>query len=392
MVASTRRRVLIIAGGTGGHIFPGLAVARLLLKKGHSVEWLGTFHGLENKLLAKEDIPLHRLSIRGVRGTGFKRWCSLPWQLMKAIFQAMRVIRRFKPDVVLGMGGYAAGPGGIAAWLLRKRLVLHEQNSVLGMTNQVLSNFADCVLTGFPVEYLKQANKCANGCCCSHQNTSAWKKFHYVGNPVRHDLLQLDAPKKRYARHEGSIRLLVFGGSQGASVFNRVVPEALALLSDQEHLEVWHQTGEKHLEETKQKYAALNLTARVDAFIYDMAAAYDWADVVLCRSGALTVAELCAVGMAVFFVPFPQAVDDHQTKNALFLVRKKAGEMISQDQFTKTRLLELLRERYLDRKALLEMAERSYGLRQVHVTEQVVATVLSSPRKLRIQMNIFSGF
>lgn len=319
------RTVLIMAGGTGGHIFPALAAARVLRERGFEPVWLGTERGMEARLVPPAKIAMEWIAFSGVRGKGVATWLLAPFRLLRAVRQSMQVIKRRHPDVVLGAGGFVAGPGGIAAWLLKKPLVIHEQNAVAGMTNKLLARFATSVLEAFPNSFPKSARARA------------------VGNPVRREIVRLPPPEQRFAEHHGPIRLFIFGGSQGSARLNAVVPAAIALLPPELRPQVIHQAGEKHAEHTAEVYAQQGVTAQVKAFIDDMAQTYAWADLVICRAGALTVSELAAAGMGAVFVPFPAAVDDHQTRNAQFLVQANAGVLIPEFELTPQRLAEELK-------------------------------------------------
>lgn len=330
--------VLIMAGGTGGHVFPGLAVAKQLRAAQVPVTWLGTREGLEAMLVPANvpDVEMEWITIRGVRGKGVLRWLLLPWHLARAMLQAFRVMRRRRPQAVLSLGGFVAGPGGLVAWLARVPLLIHEQNAVPGLTNKALSLFADQVLTGFPVELGLSAR--------------------HVGNPVRAEIAKLPAPAERMKGRTGALRLLVVGGSQGATALNDVVPRAIELLArDGVTIDVWHQCGRSGIPKVTAAYG--KLPARVAPFIDDMAAAYAWADLVLCRSGAMTIAELAAAGVAAILVPFPLAVDDHQTANARFLVDRSAAVLVPQPELTPARLADMLKQFSANRHALLQMAE-----------------------------------
>lgn len=331
--------VLIMAGGTGGHVFPGLAVARVLRAQGSTVSWLGTPAGLEARVVpaANLGIRLESVEIRGLRRRGLASWLLLPPRLLRALWQSFGVLRRLKPDAVLSMGGYVAGPGGLMAWLTRTPLVLHEQNAIPGLTNRALALFARRVLTGFPGAFTHVAGA------------------RHVGNPVREDIRRVAGPETRLAGRRGKLRLLVIGGSQGARVFNEIVPQALHALPAQRRPEVWHQCGREQQAETERGYAGTD-GVRVSEFIDDMAQAYDWADLVLARAGAMTLAELAAVGVAAILVPYPYAVDDHQTANARFLEGRGAAMLLPQSEFTPARLGEILGELTGNRAALLDMA------------------------------------
>lgn len=330
--------VLIMAGGTGGHVFPGLAVARRLRALKVPVAWLGTREGLEARLVPAlaPDVELEWIDIRGVRGKGLLGWLSLPWRLARAMSQAFRVMRRRRPQAVLSLGGFVAGPGGLVAWLTRVPLLIHEQNAIPGMTNRWLALFADQVLTAFPV---------AVGLGRAQQ----------VGNPVRAEIAALAPPEERFRGRRGSLRLLVIGGSQGAAALNKVVPQAAAQLARAgTEVEVWHQCGRASVADVERVYESCK--ARVSAFIEDMAGAYGWADLVICRAGAMTIAELSAAGVGSILVPFPAAVDDHQTANARFLVERNAAILMPQAQLTADWLVQTLESLGTNRDALLRMA------------------------------------
>lgn len=325
-------RVMILAGGTGGHIFPGLAVARVLREAGARVTWLGTPHGLENRLVPAAGFELQRVGIRGLRGRGLAGWLAAPVRIVRAMLQAHRILRAERPGCVLSMGGYAAGPAGVTARLLGIALVIHEQNAVAGWTNRLLRPWARAVCTGFP---------------------NVFDNARVTGNPVRREISELPEPAVRYHDRSGPLRLLVIGGSQGASVFNQVVPEALARLSAEHRPEVRHQAG-RQLQPAIQNYDKAGVEAQVAEFVDDMAEAWAWADFAICRAGALTVAELAAAGVPAILVPFPSAVDDHQTANARFLVDAGAGWLMPQAEFTPGQLAGLLET--LNRPELVRMA------------------------------------
>ena len=335
----TRPTAMIMAGGTGGHVFPALATARVLRSRGFDIVWLGTQRGIEARLVPAEGIPVEWLSVSGLRGKGIATLVAAPFRLLLALFQALRAVRRHRPGVVLGAGGFASGPGGLAAWLLRRPLVVHEQNAVAGLTNRVLARFADRVLEGFPGSF------------------GAGVKAERVGNPVRPEIADVAPPERRYAGREGKARLLVFGGSQGAARLNAVVPAALAELPESLRPDVLHQTGARGVDETAAAYRSRGIEADVRAFIDDMAGAYGWADLAVCRSGALTVAELAVAGVPAILVPFPAAVDDHQTKNARYVVGAGAAVLLPESELTPMSLAARLRE-LLDsgRPRLMQMA------------------------------------
>jgi UDP-N-acetylglucosamine--N-acetylmuramyl-(pentapeptide) pyrophosphoryl-undecaprenol N-acetylglucosamine transferase len=350
-VSHQLKRVLIMAGGTGGHVFPGLALARHLQSQGIEVHWLGTEQGLESRLVPEAGIPLHLVTITGLRGKGFKTLLSAPLKIAAAIRQSMHHIKKIHPDVVVGMGGFVSGPGGLASWLLRCPLVIHEQNAHAGLTNKLLKPLAKRVLLGFPGVFSNQA------------------KTMFVGNPVRAELTALSAPPQRL--QAAPFRLLVLGGSLGAKAINEVVPEALALLNAEDRPVVTHQTGDKLFEQAKAAYQAKGVTASLTPFIHDMAHAYAHTDMVLCRAGALTVSELCAVGLGSILVPFPHAVDDHQTVNAHFLVDKQAAVCVQQQDLSAEHLATLLSNFARSPEQRLAMAEAAYQARRPHVTETI---------------------
>ena len=321
----TRKVALVMAGGTGGHVFPALATARVLQRRGYDIVWLGTQKGIEARLVPAEGIPVEWLSVSGLRGNGVLTLLAAPFRLLLAINQAMRAIRKHQPEVVLGAGGFVSGPGGIAAWLLGRPLVVHEQNAVAGLTNRVLARFAKRVLEGFP-------NSFGSGV-----------KAERVGNPVRPEIVAVAPPERRYAGREGPARLLVFGGSQGAARLNAVLPAAIGELPTALRPAVLHQTGKHNFEETVQAYRSRGIEADVRPFIDDMASAYGWADLAVCRSGALTVAELAAAGVPAILVPFPAAVDDHQTRNAEYAVKAGAAKLLPEGDLTPISLAVMLR-------------------------------------------------
>ncbi|MBD3640877.1 MAG: undecaprenyldiphospho-muramoylpentapeptide beta-N-acetylglucosaminyltransferase [Marinobacter sp.] len=348
------RRFLMMAGGTGGHVFPALATARALESRGHEVYWLGATGGMEQRLIGDTDIPLSLIHISGLRGKGKLALLLAPFRLMRALGEAFTVVRRIRPDCVVGMGGFVTGPGGLAAWLTRTPLVIHEQNAIAGMTNRILVRFANTVLEAFPGSFgADVVTRC-------------------TGNPVRQDLASLPEPETRMAGRTGQLRVLVVGGSLGARVFNQQLPEALALIPEAERPEVRHQCGEKNLDEAKAAYEAHGVTASIAPFIKDMAEAYSWADVVICRSGALTVSELCAAGIGAVLVPFPHAVDDHQTANARQMVDAKAAVLIPQPKLTPAVLAETLQDLAKDRTRVMNMAKAARTLARPDATERVV--------------------
>ncbi|MEE2762565.1 MAG: undecaprenyldiphospho-muramoylpentapeptide beta-N-acetylglucosaminyltransferase [Pseudomonadota bacterium] len=349
-----QRRFLMMAGGTGGHVFPALATARALEEKGHQVYWLGASGGMEQRLIGETDIPLSLIHISGLRGKGKLALVLAPFRLMRALGEAFTIMRRIRPDCVVGMGGFVTGPGGVAAWLTRTPLVIHEQNAVAGLTNRLLVRFAKTVLEAFPGSF---GGEVITRC---------------TGNPVRTDLAQLPAPEQRLAERNGRLRVLVVGGSLGAQVFNQQVPAALAQIAEGDRPDVRHQCGEKNLDAARSAYEQAGVDSRLEPFIKDMAEAYDWADVVLCRSGALTVSELCAAGVGAILVPFPHAVDDHQTQNGQQMVQAGAALMISQSRLTPDGLAETLEDLAKDRSRVMNMAKAARSLARPDATERVV--------------------
>jgi UDP-N-acetylglucosamine--N-acetylmuramyl-(pentapeptide) pyrophosphoryl-undecaprenol N-acetylglucosamine transferase len=346
-------RILIMAGGTGGHVFPALAVANKLRAQGVDIAWLGTQRGLESRVVPAANIPLYTIPISGLRGKGVLGWLLAPFRISYAILVAMGIVHKLKPGAVLGMGGFVAGPGGMASWLLRRPLLVHEQNAIAGLTNKLLARFADTVMEAFPAAFSE--------------------RFAPVqtGNPVREDIAALASPEQRLADRSGAIRVLVVGGSLGAQALNQSVPAAIEKLDTQQRPEVWHQTGKPMLEQTRADYASKAIPARVDAFIDGMAEAYAWADVVICRAGALTIAELAAAGVASILVPYPHAVDDHQTANARFLEQGGAAVLLPQDKLGASVLADLLQDLMHNRNRLLNMATAARQQARVSATDDV---------------------
>lgn len=325
MTTNVSRRVLIMAGGTGGHVFPALSLANALQTEQVDVEWLGSPRGIENRLVPEAGIRLHTIAVSGLRGNGLTGWLKAPLNLSRAILQARAVIRDFKPQVVVGLGGFASGPGGLAAWLTRVPLVIHEQNAVAGLTNRVLSRLAKRTYAAFPEAFGVRAD--------------------VIGNPVRDDIAALgSSPRDEETLSSRPLRLLVVGGSLGAVALNERLAPALAALPIKQRPLVRHQAGKNREEATAENYQQHGVSAEVSPFIDDMAAAYEWADLVVCRSGALTVAELAAAAKPALLVPFPFAVDDHQRINAQVLVKAGAAKCVVQSELTVERLSEFLNQ------------------------------------------------
>jgi len=355
---ANRRPVLIMAGGTGGHVFPALAVAAELSARGIAVSWLGTQRGLESRVVPAAGYPLETMRVSGLRGKGVLRMLYAPFMLMVALLQALIIQLRLRPRAVLGMGGFAAGPGGVIAWLLRRPLLIHEQNSVAGLTNRWLAPLARTVMEAFP------------------GSLPARRHALHTGNPVRAEITRLPAPAERFAARSGALRVLVIGGSLGARALNEVMPAAVRQLAAGTQLQLHHQTGSADRASVQAAYAALDADARVDAFVEDMAAAYSWADVVICRSGALTVAELAVVGVASVLVPFPHATDDHQTGNARFLADAGAAILMPQNEMSAEKLAGLLGDFSQQRNILLEMACRAHQLAMPDAARRVAEQCL----------------
>ena len=338
------RPILVMAGGTGGHVYPALAVARLLQASSRDVVWLGTHRGLESRIVPAAGIDIEWISVKGLRRKGALALLIAPFQIGWALLQSLGVIFRRRPAAVLGMGGFVSGPGGVAAWLTRRPLVIHEQNAAAGLTNRLLARLARVVLQAFPGSFNARVNA------------------ETVGNPVRDEITAIPAPSERYKDRQGPLRLLVLGGSQGSLALNRVVPAALAGLDAESRPVVRHQCGERTLDVAKQAYAEHGIDVQLLPFIEDMAEVYAWADLVVCRAGALTVAELCAAGLPALFVPYPAAVDDHQTANAGPMTRAGAAAIIQESELSPARLAALLRDWLNSRDALLQRAEKARSL------------------------------
>ena len=357
------RPVLIMAGGTGGHVFPALALARLLRGQQLEVIWLGTASGLESRVIPAEGIPLVRLSVGGLRGKGILAWLGAPFRLGLALIQALRVMWRYRPVVVVGLGGFVSGPGGVAAWLTRRPLLIHEQNAIAGFTNRILAHLARQVLEGFPGSFGRSVHS------------------RVIGNPVRADISALPPPAVRFAGRTGPVRILVIGGSQGAARLNAVVPFALKRLAGWLAFDVRHQAGERWIDAGRASYAQAGVRADVRPFIEDMSEAYGWADLVICRAGALTVSELAAVGVGAILVPYPASVDDHQAYNAQYLVRAGAAVLIVDRELTAERLAEELQRLAAGRGKLLAMAERARELARPRAADELAASCLELARR-----------
>lgn len=348
------RRVLIMAGGTGGHVVPALSLAKGLAERGVTIEWLGSPRGIENRLVPAAGIPLHRIDVAGLRGNGLAGWLAVPWRLSRAIWQSLQVIRRFDPQLVVGLGGFASGPGGLAARLSGKPLIVHEQNAVAGMTNRALARMATRVYAAFPGAF-------------------PGRRAEVVGNPVRSDIAALgEHPKTVQQLHDRPLRLLVLGGSLGAQSLNEKLPMALAALEPLRRPQIRHQAGRDKDDVTREAYRTVGVEAEVSAFIDNMAEAYDWADLIVCRAGALTIAELTAAAKPSLLVPFPHAVDDHQTQNARHLVEAGGAELIQQAELTSERLTAAL-DALLKSDVLASMAVKARQVAHLDAVERLVS-------------------
>ncbi|HSG94194.1 MAG TPA: undecaprenyldiphospho-muramoylpentapeptide beta-N-acetylglucosaminyltransferase [Afifellaceae bacterium] len=342
-----------MAGGTGGHVYPALAVAQWLRDRSCEVVWLGTRRGLESRVIPAAGIPIEWVKVSGLRGKGIGTLILAPFRLLQALWQSLRVMWKHRPAAVLGMGGFVSGPGGLAAFLTRRPLVIHEQNAVAGLTNRLLARLARVVLQAFPGSF------------------SAGVRAETVGNPVRAEIAAIDDPAIRYTAHQGPLRLLVLGGSQGALALNRIVPAALKLLPEEIKPVVRHQAGERTISEAEAAYGAHNIDAELTPFIEDMAEAYAWADLVICRAGALTVAEIAAAGLPAIFVPFPFAVDDHQTANARPMTDAGAAALIREEELSDESLAGLLRQWLSSREELLARALKSRQLARPDALQRI---------------------
>ena len=349
-MSATQKTALVMAGGTGGHIFPGLAVAQALREQGWKVHWLGAPGSMEERLVPPQGFPLETIDFSGVRGKGLLTLALLPLRLLRAFAQAWAVVRRVRPDVVIGLGGYISFPGGMMATLAGKPLILHEQNSVAGMANKVLANVASRVFCAFP---------------------NALPGAQWVGNPLRQAFLQQPPPAERFAGRSGPLRILVVGGSLGAKALNDTVPQALALIPPEQRPQVRHQSGAKQMQALQASYAAAGVQAELTPFIDDTASAYAQADLVICRAGASTVTELAAVGAAAIYVPFPHAVDDHKTTNARFVVDAGGGWVVQQTALSPEKLAHMIQN--MQRSTLLETAQKAKMMQKTEATAAVVA-------------------
>jgi UDP-N-acetylglucosamine--N-acetylmuramyl-(pentapeptide) pyrophosphoryl-undecaprenol N-acetylglucosamine transferase len=358
----SKRPILVMAGGTGGHVYPALAVARALESHSQNIVWLGTHRGLEATVVPAAGIDVEWINVKGLRRKGAIALLVAPLQLVWALLQALAIILRCRPSAVLGMGGFVSGPGGLAAWLTRRPLLIHEQNAAAGLTNRLLARLARVVLQAFPGSF----------------NSSV--VVETVGNPVREDIAAVPLPRDRYTNRQGPLRLLVLGGSQGALALNTTVPHALSKLPAPDRPTVRHQSGERTLDAARNAYAEHGVDAELVPYIEDMASAYAWADLVVCRSGALTVAELCAVGLPALFVPYPAAVDDHQTANARPMTDAGAAVIIDESMLNAEVLAGQLREWLSSRDELQRKAEKARSLARPKALMRITELCLEQAR------------
>ena len=351
--------ILIMAAGTGGHVFPALSIAQRLQTMGVTTEWLGTSQGMENRLLENTGINIHPIAVKGLKGKGVLRLILAPFMLLVALVQSMQVIIRVKPVCVLGMGGFVSGPGGMAAKLMGRKLIIHEQNAVAGFTNRVLAKISDRVFQAFPETF------------------TPGTKVVYTGNPLRKEIIALSKLPRIVSTAEQPLRILVLGGSQGALAINEVIPQVMARFSPAQRPELLQQTGKNTLQKTMAHYQSLGLEMsehlQLKEFISDMAAAYAWADLVICRSGASTVSELAAVGLPSILVPYPHHGDQQQTHNANWLVAAGAAYLMPQADLNAESLLEILNDLQADRSKLQNMSEKAKSL-AVCNADEVIAT------------------
>jgi len=357
------KTLLVMAGGTGGHIFPGLAVAQALKEQGWNIHWLGTEKRMEADLVPNYGYPISFVNIAGFRNKGWQTWLKTPFKIMQSIIQSIKILRAINPDVVLGMGGYASGPGGVAAWILGIPLVLHEQNAVAGMTNRYLANIATKVLAAFPNAFKGST------------------QYQVVGNPLRSEIVSMENVMSE--QPAVSKKVLVVGGSLGAQILNEVVPQAMKQIKLQ-HIDVWHQTGagnEASVLASYTKFGLLGERVKVSEFIDDMAVAYQWADVVICRAGALTVSELAMAAKPAVFIPLPHAVDDHQTKNAMYLVSCGAAKLIPQGEFNGTTLAQMLNSLFVSDKVIQSMSKAAHDAAHADATMKVAKVCQSVVKK-----------
>ncbi len=360
MTTPMQKPILVMAGGTGGHVFPALAVAEYLRARGERIVWLGTRAGIEARVVPAADFAIEWLNVQGLRGKGIVTLLLAPFRLLRACWQALALLRRIRPKAVLGMGGFVSGPGGLMAWILDIPLILHEQNSIVGLTNRLLGRLATRTYVAFP------------------DAASQLPRSECIGNPVRAEMAGLPNPDERLrARLDEPMQLLVIGGSLGAAALNRLLPRSIALLDREQRPRVRHQCGDKHLATCEQAYRDARVEAEVVSFIDDMREAYAWADLVVCRAGALTIAELTAVGLGALLIPFPYAVDNHQDSNARYLEREGAAQVFIEAELSAQELALKLKYFQQNRPLLVDMASRARALFQVDATERLANGVLA---------------
>lgn len=352
--------VLIMAGGTGGHIFPALAVANTIQAEGTPVIWLGTEKGLESKIIPQQGIDIEYIKIGGLRGKGALSLLLAPFKIIYALLQAIQVIRRVKPRSVLGMGGYVTGPGGLAAWILGVPLYIHEQNAIAGLTNKILARIAKKVFEAFPGSFYERS------------------KITCSGNPVRKEFFEVKGIEERFAAKDGQVNILILGGSLGAKVLNEIVPETVAKIAENIRPSIRHQAGEKTIELAKQQYQKLGVDAEITPFIDDMAQAFEWADLIICRAGALTISEIAVVGVPAILVPFPHAVDDHQTQNARYLSATGAAVLIPQERLNADCLYKEVVKLMQDKKLRIKMAKKAKELAKENAADIVAVQCLET--------------
>ena len=344
------RPVMILAGGTGGHVFPALAVANKLHASGVPIIWVGTDKGIEHRIVPQSGFKLVTMNIHGLRGKGLLHLLKSPFVILSALREAFIILRKYRPSVLLGMGGFVTGPCGLMAVLMRKPLILHEQNAIMGLTNRILAPMSKKIFAGFPYS--------------SH-------KIEHCGNPVRSELLNIEIPEKRFAKKNSTSKhFLIIGGSQGAKALNTVVPQTMKILGEKYEIDVFHQTGKQDYDVVKQAYESMGAHAKVEEFIEDMKAAYAWADLVICRSGAMTLAEIASIGLGAVLVPYPYAVDDHQTENAHQFVAHDAAYVIPEKQLTHMSLVDVC-EQIISADKFLVMAQKAKVLASIDAAQRV---------------------
>lgn len=355
----SRARIMILAGGTGGHVIPGLTIAKALENANCDITWIGTEDGIEEKLVPKANIKIEYINVMGLRGKSLKNVLIAVKQLIQSLFQSINLLLKYRPDVVIGMGGYVSGPGGIATFLMRYPLVIHEQNSVPGTTNKFLARIASSVLEAFPGSFTNKVNA------------------KTVGNPIREEIALIEDPRIRLQGRNFPIRILVLGGSQGSLILNQSVPKAIKEVALSNKLEVFHQAGEKTLSQAKKAYEDVSVGLYLVDFIDDIADAYKWADLVICRAGAMTVSELLAVGLPVIFIPFSKASDDHQTENAKYMQELGAAEIVSENDISKGLLTSTLNDWVKDRSILKRRASIARSKARLNSTSDIVEICLN---------------